>query len=175
MMQSIAVSPRLSRNASHRIARQPDVRLFDRRLPALSVVKTGAEAQAAQLRWWLMQYLMGWAQADPALIARAAIDGYRFNDPLVGAFSGQHLSRYFEILHRRFARDGVPVQPAFYMNGPMDGCQGTFAFFREAPQLGLTGVTHIEVSTRGVIAETVAYDLNMSTERLRGPSIDATS
>ena len=109
------------------------------------------------------------------MIAGAAIDGYRFHDPLVGVFTGQHLSRYFALLHARFACDDVPAQPKFYLHGPMDGCaQGEFAFFREAPQLGLTGVTRILVGARGVMAETVAYDLNMATEILRSPRIDLT-
>jgi hypothetical protein len=52
----------------------------------------------------------------------------------------------------------------------MDGCtQGEFAFFREAPQLGLTGIARILVGPRGVMAETVSYDLNMATEMLRRP------
>ena len=90
-------------------------------------------------------------------------------------FAGQRLSRYFEFIHAQFDCDGVHAQPAFYLRGPMDGCaQGEFAFFREAPQLGLTGIARIFVGPRGVVAETVVYDLNMATEMLRSPHIDAT-
>jgi hypothetical protein len=117
-----------------------------------------------------MRYIAGWAQADPAMIAQAASDGYRFHDPLVGVFSRQRLSRYFEFLHARFDCAGTRAQPAFHLHGPMDDCaEGEFAFFREAPQLGLTGIARILVGARGVIAETVSYDLNMATEMLRRP------
>ena len=107
------------------------------------------------------------------MIAGAATEGYRFHDPLVGMFTAQHLSRYFAFLHARFDHDGVRAQPAFYLRGPMDGCaQGECIFFREAPQLGLTGVARILVGPRGVMGETVAYDLNMATGMLRSPRID---
>jgi hypothetical protein len=43
-------------------------------------------------------------------------------------------------------------------------------FFREAPLLGLTGVTFITIGERGVIAEAVAYDLNPALDVLRGRS-----
>lgn len=109
------------------------------------------------------------------MIAGAAIDEYRFHDPLVGMFTGQRLSRYFEFLRAQFDCDGVRTQAAFYLRGPMDGCaQGEFTFFREAPQLGLIGIARILVGPRGVMAETVAYDLNMATEMLRSPHVDAT-
>jgi len=122
-----------------------------------------------------MRYVTGWAQADPVLIAGAATEGYRFHDPLVGAFTGQRLSHYFEFLHARFDCDGVPAQPAFYLRGPIDGyAQGEFTFFREAPQLGLTGITRILVGPHGVMTETVAYDLNMATEILRSSHSAAT-
>jgi hypothetical protein len=109
------------------------------------------------------------------MIAGAAVDGYRFHDPLVGVFTGQRLSRYFEFLHAHFDCDGVRAQPAFHLRGPLDGyVQGEFTFFREAPQLGLTGIARILVGRRGVMAETVAYDLSMATELLRSPHIDPT-
>ena len=122
-----------------------------------------------------MRYITGWAQADPAMIAGASIDRYHFHDPLVGMFTSQRLFRYFEFLHERFGCDGVLAQPAFYLRGPMDGCvQGEVAFFREAPHLGLTGVTRILVGAHGVMTEIVAYDLNMATEILRSPRINPT-
>ena len=59
---------------------------------------------------------------------------------------------------------------AVFIRGPMDGSQpgGPLKFAREAPWLGLTGVTVIAVGERGVVAETVAYDLNLASEILRG-------
>ena len=172
-MQSTALAPRLRRKDSSAIAQPPGARLYGAPA-ALSGVQSRLQTEAAPWRS-LMQYLMGWAQADPAMIAGAAIDGYRFHDPLVGEFTAQRLSRYFEFLHAQFDCDGVRAQPAFYLRGPMDGCaHGEFAFFREAPQLGLTGIARILVGPHGVIAETVAYDLNMATETLRSPHIEAT-
>ena len=41
-------------------------------------------------------------------------------------------------------------------------------FWREAPALGLTGVARIAVTPKGIVADAVAYDLNMATEVLRG-------
>ena len=38
---------------------------------------------------------------------------------------------------------------------------------REAPRLGLTGITFITLGARGVLAEKVAYDLNLASEILR--------
>jgi hypothetical protein len=39
-------------------------------------------------------------------------------------------------------------------------------FWREAPRIGLTGVAEIEIGERGVVAERVAYDLNMASDML---------
>ena len=39
-------------------------------------------------------------------------------------------------------------------------------YWREAPQIGLTGVTEIEIGERGVAAERVAYDLNLASDVL---------
>ena len=174
LVQSTALAQRLRRNASHPIARADGTRLYLEVRPAWSWIETGLQAEAAPCRF-LVRYIRGWAHADPAMIAEAAIDRYHFHDPLVGEFSGDRLSSYFEFLHTRFDCDGVRAQPAFHLRGPMDGCvPGKFAFFREAPYLGLTGIARILVGTRGVISETVAYDLNMATELLRRPHIDAT-
>jgi hypothetical protein len=168
-VSSTALAPRLRRNASRAIANPPGARLY-RGAPGSS----GAQSEGAPWRS-LVRYITGWAQADPAMIAGAAIDEYRFHDPLVGMFTGQRLSRYFEFLLAQFDCDGVRTQAAFYLRGPMDGCaQGEFTFFREAPQLGLIGIARILVGPRGVMAETVAYDLNMATEMLRSPHVDAT-
>ena len=51
----------------------------------------------------------------------------------------------------------------------MDGSlhRGCCTFFREAPRLGLSGISVITLGAHGVIAECVAYDLNLATEVLR--------
>lgn len=58
---------------------------------------------------------------------------------------------------------------AFFLSGPMVQLSdvGSLQFWREAPRIGLTGVTEIEVREQGVIAERVAYDLNLASDTLR--------
>ena len=126
-MSTTAFAPRLRRSAFGAIARSRGARLC--LPPASSRVQSGLPIEAAALPLSLARYIAGWAQADPAMIAGAAIDGYRFHDPLAGAFTAQRLSCYFEFLHARFDCAGAPAQPAFHLRGPMDGCaQGLFAF-----------------------------------------------
>jgi hypothetical protein len=173
IVQSTGLALRLRRNASRAIARAPRARLYHEAPPASAGVPFGLQAEAAPWQC-LTRYITGWAQADPAMIAGAAIEGYRFHDPLVGVFTAQHLCRYFAFLHTQFGCKGVRAQPVFHLHGPMDGsAQGEFTFFREAPQLGLTGIARVLLGPRGVIGETVAYDLNMATGMLRSPHIDA--
>ena len=121
-------------------------------------------------------YLEGWAEANPAKIFAATAHGYRFDDPLVGTFSRWSVPVYFEHLRGRFARAGAVTTRdfAFSIRGPMDGpCRcGRLKFFREAPRLGLAGVTFITIGDRGIIAEDVAYDLNLASDVLRNPSGD---
>src|SRR5262245_11718501 len=119
-------------------------------------------------------YLEGWPEANPAKIFAATAHGYRFDDPLVGTFSRRSFPVYFEHLRGKFARAGAIAARdfAFFNHGPMDGPRrrGRLRFFREAPALGLTGITVITVGERGVIAESVAYDLNLAADALRNPS-----
>jgi hypothetical protein len=118
------------------------------------------------------RYLDGWAEADPDMIADATTESYEFHDPLVGCYSKRTLSQYFAVLRSRFAVAGVARAQhlAFTLRGPMLGpSQGTrHQYWREAPHLGLTGLSEIIVTCRGVAAEAVAYDLNMACETLRG-------
>jgi hypothetical protein len=122
----------------------------------------------------LDQYLEGWAEANLSKIFAATAHGYCFDDPQVGRFSRWSLPTYFERLQKRFSCVGGATgrDLAFFMHGPMDGPArlGRLTFFREAPALGLTGVTVITIGARGVIAEAVAYDLNPALDVLRGRS-----
>jgi hypothetical protein len=122
----------------------------------------------------LARYLDGWAEADPAKIADATAEDYVFYDPFVGRYSRRTLPQYFELLRSRFAIAGVArVQDlAFALRGPMLGSSPAARrrYWREAPHLGLTGVSEIMVTHRGVAAEAVAYDLNMACEALLGHS-----
>jgi hypothetical protein len=122
----------------------------------------------------LDRYLEAWAEANPSKIFAATAHGYHFDDPLVGRFSRWSIPVYFESLQGRFARAGASAARdlAFFIHGPMDGPprRGRLTFFREAPRLGLTGVTLITISERGVIAEAVAYDLNLALDVLRDRS-----
>jgi hypothetical protein len=158
----------------------------DRRLVARDLSRA-ADAEAAQIldgahdetNTWshlLDLYLEGWAEANPSKIFAATTHDYRFDDPLVGLFSRWSLPAYFERLRARFARAGaIAAQDlALFIRGPMDGPlqRGRQEFSREAPRLGLTGITFITIGERGVIAERVAYDLNLASDVLRDPSGD---
>ena len=131
----------------------------------------GRRASADQL---FARYLEGWAQADPARILAAVAPGYRFRDPLVGAFTAHSLSQYFDILQARCARAGATSQGdlAFFLHGPIEApfAAGERQFCREAPRIGLIGIARIDVTAAGVIAESVAYDLNLASDLLRGPA-----
>jgi hypothetical protein len=119
----------------------------------------------------LDRYIEGWAEANSAKVAAATAPGYCFCDPLVGNFLPRTLHEYFDLLGDRLFRAGVPGRPdiAFVLCGPMDrpSHSGKLQFWREAPRMGLTGISEIEVGHRGVIAERVAYDLNLASDALR--------
>jgi hypothetical protein len=119
----------------------------------------------------LHRYLEGWAKLDLEEIVDATAPEYRFRDPFVGIFSRWSLEEYFAVLMRRCSRAG-PVKPrdiAFALHGPMEGPSHRcgFWFWREAPRIGLAGVTRIEVGDRGVIGESVAYESNLACDMLR--------
>jgi len=107
-----------------------------------------------------------------AKIADATAEDYDFHDPLVGRFSRRTLPQYFELLRSRFGIAGVAATRdlAFTLRGPMSSPSHAARrqYWREAPLLGLTGVSQISVRHEGVAAETVAYDLNLACETLRG-------
>jgi len=121
----------------------------------------------------LDRYLEGWAEANIGKIFAATTHGYCFDDPLVGQFSRWNFPAYFERLQERFACAGAtgPQDLGFVIRGPIDRPlqRGPLKFFREAPRLGLTGITWITITERGVIAETTAYDLNLACDVLRDP------
>jgi hypothetical protein len=119
----------------------------------------------------LLCYLEGWAETNPAKIAAAVAGDYRFHDPLVGVFTKWSLPRYFETLRTRSVCRGANSRRdlAFFLHGPTDepSLHGEIRFWREAPRLGLTGVTRIKICDAGVMAENVAYDLNLAADLLR--------
>jgi hypothetical protein len=131
----------------------------------------GAHNEASTWSDRLDRYLDGWAEVNPGKILAATAHEYRFNDPLVGLFSRWSFPAYFECLQARFACTGMVAAQdlAFFVRGPMGESPrfGRLTFFREAPLLGLTGVTFITIGERGVIAETVGYDLNPALDVLR--------
>ena len=128
-----------------------------------------AESERALEEWLLDYYVAGWADADPVRILEATAPNYHFYDPLVGLFSRQSLSHYFEMLRAKCARAGALERSdfAFVLRGPMDGPVGRQQFWREAPQIGLTGTAQIMVGPYGVMSEEVAYDLNLASDLLR--------
>jgi hypothetical protein len=118
-------------------------------------------------------YLEGWAKADAAIIGMAVIPGYRFHDPLVGTFSRRSLHEYFAILQDRLSGSGEIelLDTAFFLRGPVDLWLRPveLRLYREAPRIGLTGISRIKVAKRGVVTETVEYDLNLASDMLRAP------
>jgi hypothetical protein len=118
----------------------------------------------------LARYLEGWAEANPVKIFDATAAGYCFHDPLVGSFSRRGLPEYFERLQVQFARTGpISRQDLFFqLRGPMDWLSrhDELEFWRTAPRVGLTGTSQIKAGPRGVLAESVAYDLNLASDVL---------
>jgi hypothetical protein len=119
----------------------------------------------------LDRYLEGWAKVDLLEILDATAASYRFHDPLVGTFSRRFLHEYFDILMHRCSRAGAVKRCdiAFELHGPMEGPShlGGIWFWREAPRIGLTGITQIEVGEQGVIGESVAYECNLASDMLQ--------
>jgi len=118
--------------------------------------------------WLLNVYVDGWAEADADLILSATAPNYCFHDPLVGRFAHASLPRYFTLLQERFARAEAMKRRdvAFNLRGPIVGVRG-LQLCREAPGLGLTGVTEIVIGPHGIVSERVAYDLNLACGQLR--------
>jgi hypothetical protein len=121
-------------------------------------------------------YVQGWAEANPLKIVLVTAPDYRFNDPLVGVFGPASLPRYFDTLRRRFAVAGVMQwrETAFVLRGndAALSSRAVLQFYREAPHMGLTGISTITLGDRGIHAETVAYDSNLALEVLTRPLFD---
>jgi hypothetical protein len=143
----------------------------EHRRPYQASVRTLVAERPAS-NFMLARYIEGWAEADPVKIADATAEDYDFHDPLVGRFSRHTLLQYFALLRSRFGIAGVAATRdlAFTLRGPMSSAPRTprRQYWREAPLLGLTGLSEISAGHEGVVAETVAYDLNMACETLRG-------
>ena len=117
----------------------------------------------------LNRYIEGWAQNDLEKILDATAPSYRFTDPFVGSFDGRSLHKYFDLLKDRLSCTGAigRRELAFFLRGPMKlRSHKGLQFWCEAPRIGLTGVAKIELGERGVVAERVAYDLNMASDIL---------
>jgi hypothetical protein len=115
-------------------------------------------------------YLQGWAEANSAKILAATAPGYRFRDPFVGSFFHSTLHEYFDLLQDRLSRAGIirRTDVVFFLSGPVDrpAHARKLQLWREAPAVGLCGVSEIEFGQQGVIAESVAYDLNLASDTL---------
>src|SRR6516225_1925593 len=117
----------------------------------------------------LNRYIEGWAQNDLEKILDATAPSYRFTDPFVGTFVRRSLHKYFDLLRDRLSCTGAITRHelAFFLRGPMKlRSHKELQYWREAPQIGLTGVAEIEIVERGVAAERVAYDLNLASDVL---------
>ena len=117
----------------------------------------------------LDRYIGGWAETDLEKILKATAPSYRFTDPFVGSFDGRSLHKYFDLLQDKLSCIAISRRElAFFLQGPMKlRSHKELQFWREAPRTGLTGVAEIEIGERGVVAERVAYDLNMASDILR--------
>jgi len=120
----------------------------------------------------LDRYVEGWAETDFVKILAATAPDYRFHDPYVGSFSRWSLHEYFDRVCAGLSRMGAVSRAdmAFVLRGPVDTRAEGLEFWREAPRIGLTGITRIEVGEHGVISERVAYDLNLASDLLRRAS-----
>ena len=117
----------------------------------------------------LNRYIEGWAQIDLEKILDATAPSYRFTDPYVGSFDSGSLHKYFDLLKDRLSCTGAigRRELAFFLQGPMKlRSHKELQFWREAPRIGLTGVAEIEIGERGIVAERVAYDLNLASDIL---------
>ncbi len=156
----------IARPFKDRIALSPATRTAD-----LALNAPRSPIQRASGNSLLDWYLEGWAKADLVKILAATAPGYAFCDPLIGSFSRRSLHDYFGLLQDRLCRAGVikRLDIAFFLSGPMLAAsrQGELQFWREAPRIGLTGTSMIEVSQEGVLTESVAYDLNLASDLLR--------
>ena len=102
-------------------------------------------------------------------ILEATAPSYRFTDPFVGNFDAWSLHRYFDFVKDGLSRTGAISRRelAFFLRGPMkQRSHKELQFWREAPRIWLTGVAEIEIGERGVVAERVAYDLNLASDML---------
>src|SRR5262245_53174768 len=117
-------------------------------------------------------YVEGWAETDFVKLLAATAPDYRFHDPYVGSFSRWSLHEYFDRVCAGLSRMGAVgrADMAFVLRGPVDSRAEGLEFWREAPRIGLTGITRIEVGQRGVISERVEYDLNLASDLLRRAS-----
>jgi hypothetical protein len=117
-------------------------------------------------------YVEGWAETDFVKILAATAPDYRFHDPYVGSFSRWSLHEYFDRMCAGLSRMGAisRADMAFVLRGPVDSRAEGLEFWREAPRIGLIGITRIEIGERGVISERVAYDLNLASDLLRRAS-----
>jgi hypothetical protein len=115
-------------------------------------------------------YLEGWAEANSAKILAATVPGYQFRDPFVGSFFRSTLHEYFDLLQDRLSRAGMirRADVVFFLSGPVDrpAHAGKLQLWREAPRVGLSGVSEIEFGWQGVVVERVAYDLNLASNAL---------
>jgi hypothetical protein len=112
-------------------------------------------------------------KADPDQIAAATDKDYRLDDPLLGEFSRKNLPQYFSLIADRLRASGniSSRDLCFRLHGPMWSADRPeqMLYWREAPNLGLSGSTTIAAGRSGVLGERVSYDLNIAAELLRGP------
>ena len=164
MLNSAAIARPLRVSELHRCPCRVDdagpkvVQLLDR-----------ARDQNANPTSLLDRYIGGWAETDLEKILKATAPSYRFTDPFVGSFDARSLHKYFDLVQDRLSCTGAISRRelVFFLQGPMKlRSPHELQFWREAPRIGLTGVAEIEIGEQGVLAERVAYDLNLASDML---------
>ncbi len=122
----------------------------------------------------LADYVAVWAAADALRIRTALHRDFVLDDPLLGSFTLDRMQDYFAVVADRFAVSGpVGLQHViFRLHGPMRSAvwPGQLLYAREAPHLGVSGSSSLELWGDLVFRDHVSYDLNMATEVLRGRS-----
>lgn len=128
-------------------------------------------ARAIASDQFLLQYIEGWNEADPAKIADAASTDYRFVDPLVGCFDRNTLPYYFALLRQRVGFGSPAGQQGKVCLDRFPSARWPtqrLRFWRSIPECGLAGICDVELRAGRVHQDVVCYEPNMASELLWG-------
>ena len=122
-------------------------------------------------------YMQGWAEADPDRIRAVTPCSYVLDDPVLGIFGRENIEDYFALIADLFEGTGRVDRRdvIFCLHGPVWPTTATphLLFWREAPRLGLSGISRIDLECGRVCREHVTYDLSLAVDVLRRRSGEA--